>query len=74
MGAMIGGLGGFMLAYQQSSGDIQRKFGSLCLCDAESTKHIVAETCAVPACSGTAGRLMGFFPNDKEVELGLAKK
>jgi len=39
MATIIGGLGGFMLAYQQSS-----------------------------------GRLMGFFPNDKEVETGLANK
>ena len=30
MGAMIGGLGGFMLAYQQSSGDSHRKVGTLC--------------------------------------------
>jgi len=25
-------------------------------------------------CAYSAGRLMGFFPNDKEVEAGLAKK
>ena len=66
MGATIGALGGFMLAYQQSSG--------MCcwLCNnvAEYQTGLLEHLLLIYI----AGRLMGFFPNDKEVETALAKK
>ena len=61
MATIIGGLGGFMLAYQQSSGRQN-----------ESCMGFVTFKPKLASCY--AGRLMGFFPNDKEVETGLANK
>ena len=60
MATIIGGLGGFMLAYQQSSGMQQTQIHT-------SFVDLTALLCCT-------GRLMGFFPNDKEVETGLANK
>ena len=76
--SLSGATAGFMLAYQQSAGELH------ILCMYQRLATIVDAALYHGAC-GTfmqavnlhaimTGRLMGFFPNDGEVEAGLAKQ
>jgi hypothetical protein len=57
-----------MLAYQQSAGEECHN----CVAGTDSSSKMCWRK--VEAAILCAGRLMGFLPNDREVEVGLASK